>query len=219
MRNAIQSCLLFSNLSESQCDEIASISSESAYKKRDIIFTEGDCANALYILMSGQVNLIKYNSDGNEKLIRRVMPGEIFAEAAMFSGINYPVTAIMIQSGNIIAIQKQPFLKMIKENPDISMSLLGVMSKLLRHYNEMLSALSLTQAINRLALYIMQQSKLQKTDCILLPMSKKELSKNLGVQPETLSRNLALLSQKKIISVNQKKITIHQKNKLNAFAV
>ena len=79
--------------------------------------------------------------------------------------------------------------------------------------------LSLKDIKSRLAAYLVENSITDKglTVC-RLTYSKKELSSLLGTIPETLSRALALLKQKKLIKEEDGTIVIPDPYKLRIFA-
>ena len=141
-QNLIKETPLFSELNASTQASLEKITKTITFSNDEMIFSEGDPAENLYILADGVVDLIKSSPDGKEQLIRQVDEGETFAEAAMFSGESYPVTAITRSEGSLLIISKNEFLSFIKENPDISMQIMGAMAKLLRHLNQLITVAS-----------------------------------------------------------------------------
>jgi CRP/FNR family transcriptional regulator len=71
--------------------------------------------------------------------------------------------------------------------------------------------LTLKDVKTRLANWLMQRCSHPQSDescAIELPMTKQVLASELGTCSETLSRNLALFQQQKLLSVDGKKITV-----------
>ncbi len=56
--------------------------------------------------------------------------------------------------------------------------------------------------------YFKQQTIIQKSSVILLPMSKRQLADYLGVQRPSLFRELKKLKEEGIIEINNRTITI-----------
>lgn len=56
------------------------------------VFRQGDPAGEIYLVEEGQVRLIRYTTDGKALTLYRALPGQTFAEAALFSTI-YHCTA------------------------------------------------------------------------------------------------------------------------------
>ena len=103
---------------------------------------------------------------------------------------------------------------LIKKHPEVSLQIMGVMARLLRHLNTLLSDLSLGTVVQRLANILLKKSKEKKSLKFELDIPKKELAFKLGTIPETLSRNFRKLEKDGIISVKSKLITINNINKL-----
>jgi CRP/FNR family transcriptional regulator len=204
----IKQCQLFSELNAEAVKSLAKAAQKRDFVKGSILFGEGEEAEALYILVSGAVDLVKSSPEGKEQLVRNVKPGEVFAEAAMFAGDSYPVTAISRISAGCLIITKDRFVKLVRQHPEISMTIIGTMAKLLRHLNKVISDLSLGSVSTRLATYLLKRSKECGSTTVKLDISKRELAFQLGTVPETLSRNLKKMREDGLIETRGKLIIL-----------
>ena len=198
---------IFLGLGNAPIADLSAISIRKEFNKGEIIFSEGDIASSLYVMDDGDVHLVKISRDGRNQLVRRVTCGDIFAEAAVFSGKAYPATAIANTKSSVVMIDKKRFLSFIKEHPEVSLQIMGAMSQLLRHLNSLLADMSLDGVSQRLAAYLLRRSKEDGMN-FNLGFSKAELAFRLGTVPETLSRNLRKLSSEGAISVSGRTIEI-----------
>ena len=205
----IKSCPLFVGLDEASSKALADQAVIKSYAQESVIFSEGEDAESLYIVAEGSVDLIKSTPDGREQLVRQVNQREMFAEAAMFSGVAYPATAISRMDSKLIVITKPSFLTIVKNHPEVALAIMGTMAKLLRHLNKLVSDLSLGSVANRLARYLLQESSRQKNTSFELPIPKRELAFKLGTVPETLSRTLKKLASKGLVTVKGKRVLIN----------
>jgi CRP/FNR family transcriptional regulator len=201
MSNIINKSVLFSGLGPETISAIDKISKSIHLNNGGILFTEDDPASELYILSTGSVDLIKSTPDGKEQLIRRVEPGEAFAEAAVFSGELYPVTAMASSVSTLISISRQNFLNLIKTDPNVSLKMMGTMAKLLRHLNSLVGELALGSVASRLAAYLVKRSTKEGSAEFKLNMKKQDLAFQLGTIRETLSRNLSNFKRLGLIDV------------------
>lgn len=213
----IKECLFFSELDRTTIAEIAEICTIRKFEKGYILFSEGDDALAMYILAEGRIDLVKTSPEGKEVLVRGVKKGDMFAEAAMFSGAMYPVTAITKVESTVMLFERRKLLALVRSHPEVSFKMLGVMSKLLRHLNELLAELSLGTVRGRISAYLLKRvEKEGMTFNIGIP--KRELAFKLGTIPETLSRNFAKMAREGIIKIKADKITVKDVDKLDAFS-
>ncbi|MDD2432004.1 MAG: helix-turn-helix domain-containing protein, partial [Firmicutes bacterium] len=60
----------------------------------------------------------------------------------------------------------------------------------------------------KLLMYLELESKKQKTNHIILPMTKKQLAERIGVQRTSLSRELAKMAKDGLVEVGANSITL-----------
>ena len=199
---------LFASLDENALREIARVALTQSAARDELIFSEGEAATSLYLLVSGRVDLIRSTADGREQLVRHVKPHEMFAEAAMFAGESYPVTALARAPSQLITITKKRFLGVVKAHPEIAMTIIGAMAKLLRHLNQRMAELSMGSVEQRLAAYLLKCARAAGAKSFALPLQKKDLATELGTIPATLSRTLKKLKNRSAIVMRDARITI-----------
>ena len=73
---------LFSGLNEDSMTALNKISSMRETKKEEPIYFAAEPSRSIYFLKSGRVKITKYFSDGSEKTLAIINPGEIFGEMA-----------------------------------------------------------------------------------------------------------------------------------------
>jgi len=217
-RELIKNITIFSNVSGDSLDRLERIVQKVDFNPGNIIFSEGETADALYILKKGAVDLIKSSPSGREQLIRAVGVGEMFAEAAMFSGENYPATAIVKENSSLLVIKKDDFLKFIRLHPEVSMNIMGAMAKLLHHLNALVANLALGSVASRLASYLIESAELAKSSTFKLEIKKRDLAFQLGTISETLSRNLKKFKDDGLIDIHRSTIRIKNSARLKELA-
>lgn len=207
-KEILKTCVLFSDLDSQSISELAAIANAKSFESGAIIFSEGDESRSFYILSEGSLDLVKISPDGRERLARSVKKGEVFAEAAVFSGDSYPATAIARSACRIFAIEKHAFISLVRRNPEVSFKIMGVMARLLRHLNSLLADASLNSVSTRLAKYLIARSKETNSRAFDLGIKKQELAFHLGIVPETLSRTFKKFQTAGFVAVHGKWIKI-----------
>ncbi|MEW6013891.1 MAG: Crp/Fnr family transcriptional regulator [Candidatus Zixiibacteriota bacterium] len=187
-------------------------------KKGEILFLEGDPAGGFYILLAGKVRVYKSSPEGKEFTIHQINPGQLFAEAAIFRGGEYPANCAALEDSLVAFFPKESFVQLIKESPQISLKIIGSMSSFLREFNRKVEELTLKEVPARIASYLLREAERKGTRHLLLDIPKAELAKHLGTISETLSRNLRKFKELGILQVHGKKITILDPEHLQAVA-
>ncbi|MCB4204605.1 Crp/Fnr family transcriptional regulator [Deferribacterales bacterium Es71-Z0220] len=176
--------------------------------KKEIFFFEDQEGENIYFLASGLIKLYKTNDEGKEAIIHFVRPGELFAEILLYLRNRYPVTAEAVENCTALSINSKKLFQLIRENPDISMKLTGMMAQRIKYFLNMIENLTLSDARNRLLRYLTVLADKNKDNKVILPASKGDIAILLGIAPETFSRLLKKLTEENIIKVNGKEIEL-----------
>jgi len=188
---------LFRGLPEPDRVSLAAVCSQKELARRDYLFHEGQRADAVYVLFSGSIQLVKTADRGREVVIRTVGPGEIFAEAVLFERDNYPVSAMALKRSTLIRLGRTDFFRLL-DVPEFRNRFLASLMGRLRYLTERILRLSAYDVEARFFLFLAEQYGRKETYNLLL--SNKDLAAAIGATPETLSRLLMRLKkQRKII--------------------
>ncbi|RKD26541.1 transcriptional regulator, Crp/Fnr family [Caminicella sporogenes DSM 14501] len=212
----------FSKLDTKDLQKILSITIEKKFKKGSIIFMEGDKGNAFYFIKSGKVKIYKTSKEGKDLILGIFGNGNVFAEVTIFNDINYPATAEVIEDAIIGIIRNEDLEKLIKNNSDMSLNLIKVLSKRLYKAQSKLKQIALDNAFHRavevlINLYETSGNQNSENFEIKLEISREELGNMIGTSRETVSRILSNLKKDDIIDVSGRKIIIKNIEKLMNF--
>jgi CRP-like cAMP-binding protein len=214
---------LFSGIAAADLETLARMAVRKSFPRQATIFREGKDAQGFYILITGQIKLVKSSPEGKEYIIRLVGPGETFAEAAVFGEIPYPATAIALEDCQTLFFPQGPFLHHLAASPALARNMLATLSRLMFHLTKQLEDLSLKEVSARLARYIVERcqathGKIAGGLHCELPTTKTQLAAYLGTISETLSRTLARFKTLGLIEVDKGKITIVDPDALEKMA-
>lgn len=218
-RQIFKKGVLFSGLSLEEMEKVENIAILKKYGKDEIIFSEGEEAEGLFLVITGRVKIYKISLEGKEKIIYLPAIGETFAEAALFSGGKYPAFSQTLTPSTVLFFPKGRFLGLIEQNPQLSLNMLGTLSRFLRKYNLMVEELSFKDVSSRLARYLIQCWERGGEGGGLefeLEMNKTQLASHLGTISETLSRTLKKFKDNSLIRVQKNRIRLLNPEKLEA---
>ena len=199
---------LFSYLSPRNLAQLAAIASLETHRKGETIFTEGDDADALWVLLKGQVKVYKVSPDGREQVLRIVRAGESFAEAAALARSPFPAGAEATARSTTTRFPADDFLRLLEASPQLATNMIVALSQLLRGFAALVDALALRDVPSRLAKYLLDASLRAQSDTIVLDVRKTVLAARLGTVSETLSRVLRRLRDRGVIEVDGPRIDI-----------
>jgi CRP/FNR family transcriptional regulator len=202
---------LFVGLSPADLNAIAEITMVKSLGKGDYLFREGDPSHGFYIAQKGAINVHRVSASGKEQVIRIFRAGESFAEATLATMVGYPADARAVESSQVLLVQKDGFLGLLKRQPELALRMLASMSLHLRDLVGQLEDMTLKDVETRLANWLLKRCpdpNSTKPVSIELRTTKRVLAAELGTVSETFSRTLAKFREQKLVSVKGKTVTV-----------
>jgi len=211
LKNTLRQSSLFSKLDDASLTVLVDACVTKRLAKSETLFHEGSTALGFYIVQSGAICLSRISPEGKEQVISLFKEHQCFAEATLTSLETYPANAVAVEPSQVILVRKDRFRELIKDQPDLALTMLGSMSIHLKHLVQMIDDLKFKQIECRLANWLVRNAEQEgggQSTRVEIPMSKKLLASQLGVTSETLSRAFARFRNEKIITVDGRSITI-----------
>ncbi|TLX56834.1 Crp/Fnr family transcriptional regulator [Stutzerimonas nosocomialis] len=209
---------LFRGLPEKALQGIAPHASARRMTAGATLFRQGDAVQHLHLLVSGQIKLHRVTADGQEKVIEVIRPGEAFAEALLFDNVpQHPLNATAIKESLVLRVQHEHYRRLLHEQPQLCLSLLGSLSARLNQRLHQIDYLTSSNVSQRVVRYLFQQLGSTHNGVIDLDMPKRLIALQLGIQPETFSRILHRLTDAGLIAVRKRRIEILDRNSLSAY--
>ena len=190
----IRSHPLFQGLSDADAQGVISGASVKTYSKGYVLFTREDPVDYFYFVFDGWVKVYRETIDGGEAVIGIFTRGETLAEAMAFIGGSYPASAEVVEEARVLPIRSANFVRYLKENPEVGLTMLSSLSRRMRHLVGEIESLKTRTASQRVAQFLLRLCTTDDGEAVVaLPYDKSVISARLGIQPESLSRILARL--------------------------
>ncbi len=124
---------LFSTLNKKELVALAQSCQERTYKAGTTILSQGDTGVGLYVLKSGKVRITQGNNpDRAEEVLGTAGPGDVLGEMALLDDLPRSATVEAIEDVTALLLPVWEFRSILRNNPDIALKLLGVLSRRLR---------------------------------------------------------------------------------------
>lgn len=190
----IRGCLLLRDLKEEDLQALIDERAVASVERGEQLFCQDDPARALFLVLDGWVKLSRIDVDGGEAVVHVFARGETFAEAAMFLGGTYPVTAVAVTPARILAISSAALRSRIAVRPDVAFAMLASMSAHLKGLVGQIEAMKLQSGEERIIRFLVDLIGDRTGPARLtLPYEKTLIASRLGMRPETFSRALSRL--------------------------
>lgn len=155
----------------------------------DVLFREGDAPQALFLIVSGTVELSVAAGGGRTGVIGVLGEGETVGEVAVLDGGPYPASARALERVVTLAIPAGSFMRHVEERTDLVRGVMAGATARLRALLRENAELKATPTAERLCGFLLGLvDQPAGTAMVKLPYEKRVLAGTLGVSPESLSR-------------------------------
>lgn len=206
---------LFAEVTEVGLKKVSSFVKENSYKKKEIIFNEGEKGDTLHIILKGRVKITKYTQHGKIKILAILGEKDCFGEMALLTDDARSATVEAIDNVITLSITREEFRDILKTEPSISLQII----KTLCH--------RLAKADRDLKNFISGNAKV-RVSCVLLDfkdennivrLTHQEIADIAGLTRETTTRMLNSFADEKIIETKSRKIFINDIEKLKELSL
>jgi len=105
------------------------------YHDGEIIIRQGDTENCMYVIQSGEVEVLGDNNGSQVRLAVR-KTGEFFGEMALFSKEVRSATVKAIGNARVLTVDRKNLLNSIQKDPSLAFRIIETLSKRLRDLSE-----------------------------------------------------------------------------------
>jgi ATP/ADP translocase len=131
---------IFEALSVSELAAVASVTEEIICRPGDIIIKEGETGENMYLVIKGEVSVIKNQGKKDEIELDRISSGDYFGEMALFEDILRSATIRAEQESHLLVLHKQEFKEIVREYPQIALNICKVLSGRIRKLHKKMMA-------------------------------------------------------------------------------
>lgn len=202
---------LFAALDDAQRDRLLSSAETRRFGPGEPLFRQGDVAAHFFLLRSGCVKLYRLSPEGNEKIMRLIRPTQTFAESVLFMDEpRYPVHGQGVESGELVAFERQVFLGTLQESFATCRAVMAQMTLRIQAHWDEIEALALQNSRYRIVHYLLGLLPFgaQGRHTVRLPARKTVIAAHVAVTPETFSRTLRALIDEGQIETSGDRVTI-----------
>ncbi len=197
---------VFEELEDKDFERISACGVKKIYTKGQVILMEEESGSALFVIVGGEVKVVRVGEDGREVILSILGPSDIFGEMALLDGEARSASVIAMDYAELFMIHRKDFLALLHEYPSISISLLRHLTRRLRQADALIKSLSLKDAYHRVGYVVLQfadeRGKIKQGKVIIdnLPV-QQEIANMSGTTRETVSRTLGKMEKSKLLQV------------------
>ena len=159
--------------------------------------------------MNGGIEVQKTYPSGKVVTINRLSDGHIFGEVIIFSNKKtYPSTIVSSGDSEILFISQGDIIKLCSSNVTFLNNFMRVLSNRILNLSKILKELSYQTIRQKIASFLLDEYKNQKSLVIKINISRQEMAEQFGTTRPSLSRELINMKDDELIDFDKKTITI-----------
>jgi CRP-like cAMP-binding protein len=178
----------------------------------DVIFTDGEPAAEAFLLQDGRVRLIK-RVGAVERSLRMLRAGDLFGESALLAGAPRNSTAVAMTESVALALDQATFQQILGSHPEVGGRVLQQLIRRLRDAEDQIEVLMLRDSQSKVVVSLLklaQQSVVGSSSdgAVVLNVSPMELSTRVGLDVDTVKRNVKQLRDADYIRIVDEKVQV-----------
>lgn len=218
--NVLSRAGIFADLSEEELHGLARRGVGRHVRAGEVLFSEGEPCQGLFVIESGEVKIFKTGASGREQILTVERAGDSVAELPVFDGGPYPASAVAIVDSTLLFVSKRDFRAFVLEHPEVGLKVLRIVGMRLRRLVGLIEELSFTTVRGRLVMHLLRLVRTQgeATDRgieVTLP-TNQELASQVGTVRELISRNVSRLQAEGLLRLDGKRMIVPDVEALSA---
>lgn len=187
------------------------------YKRKQVIYAEGNHPNRLYYITKGKVKVYQTNEDGKELVTELFNSGDFLGHIALLEESVYKDTAVALEDTEVAVIPKEDFDELISKNTAVAKKFIQLLAKNVAAKEKQLLGLaynSLRKKVADALLMVKEKYAEKEDDQFTINVNRENLAHIAGTATESMIRTLADFKTEKIIDFIDGKIVIINEKKL-----
>ena len=129
---ALRHISFFEGLDENDLDAVVAASQERRGGAGELVFSEGDEADGLYVVASGTVRIFRVDESGTEVELETLGPDELFGELALLEGGTRSASVRAVEPARLVVVDRAAFLALVERRPAVALRFVAGLSRLVR---------------------------------------------------------------------------------------
>ena len=190
---------------------------ENQYKKKQVIYLEGNHPHKLFFVKSGKVKTFISNEDGKVLTTGLFGEGDFFGYTALLEGTVYKETAEAIEESTITDIPIDEFQKLLYHDTGATKKIIQLLSRNIAEKEQQLLNIAYNSLRKRVAtalVTLVKKYSKEGQDIFTINFSREDIANIAGTATESLIRTLSDFKNEKLIDIQGSRISVLNEKKL-----
>lgn len=198
-------------------EELKQDRSIDTFRKKQVVYTEGNHPTKLYFIVKGKVKCFKRNDDGKELITNLYAEGDFLGYMALLEGRTYRESAEALEDTELAIIPRSEFEQLLGSNPVVMKKFIGILAKNINEKEDQLLNIAYNSLRKKVADTLITLYKKYNPDNkeeFIIDFSRENLASIAGVAKESLIRTLSEFKEENMITIHGSQIHVINYRKL-----
>ncbi len=180
---------LFSEFEDERLESLADAAHVRRLSRGDVLFSEHDEPDALYVTLSGRIAMVNRSVDGRESVVALMEDGDLFGEMPLFDERNRSTDARALEPSEVIHIPYEPLRRIYREEPSQLWRVVKLLAERIRTIDGVLADSVFLDVTGRTAKRLLEIAG--EDEEFALPVTQEELAGMVGASRERVNKAIA----------------------------
>ena len=185
------------------------VSNLISFEKSEKLFTQNHSANTIVLILDGFVKLSQVE---NKNATKYIQPMQLISDSLPNEKEEYSFSAHAMTQGRALVINYNLFKEKIFWSPKLSLAIIQLLHKSEQQISKEIENQRVFSAMQRVVMFILKYKPL------IAQLKHKDMAELLFLTPETFSRQIGKLKEKKYITMKKLEISLNE-DKLKSLLV
>ena len=203
-----------SALTPATTDALMKIGSIRPWQTGQVVLSRGQSISVALLLVKGRLRVSVTTLDGEEQLLRWMLPGEISGLSSVFADTTYPADLVAAVPSQVLQIERVKLLELIGQDASVAVDLLRILGL---RINQLFDTLAdqvmptlekrVWAALERIAKF----NSLQVPEGVQLRVSQSDLAQAVMASRQRVNQQLRRFQDKGLIRLGYRNIVLLRK--------
>jgi CRP/FNR family transcriptional regulator, cyclic AMP receptor protein len=190
-----------------------------SFRRGQAIVRKDDPGDSMFLILAGQVKIVRPSDDGEEVILGILNTGECFGELSLLDGEPRSATIEATEPTEVLAVDHEHFLAAVEANPRIAIEFLRLLAGRLRVADQAAADAVFLDVPARLAKRLLELAEDYGTHgpdgiSIGLRLTQVDLAGMVGATRESVNKHLSAFRARGVLDVQRGRIIIRRPDEL-----
>lgn len=180
-----------------------------------VVLSRGQSISTALLLVKGRLRVSVTTSEGEEQLLRWMMPGEISGLSSVFAETTYPADLVAVGPTQVLHIERARLIDLIGRDPAVAVDLLRILGLRINQLFDTLADQGMHSLEERVWAALERIAKFNSVpvpDGVMLRVSQSDLAQAASASRQRVNQQLRHFQEQGLVRLGYRNIVLLQKN-------